>query len=183
MFSIDEERSIDLNCDHSRERSTTIHPENRRDVDILRERAHRGNADGTAPMFIGRPRQDTCPICLTDSSVFSVETNCGHLFCGSLFSCIHEYSMNSFLLGKCIITFWKFQGNWLSGMNCPVCRRPVGYVRRSLICRSKMFPSRWLFCWDVSRPMKMRPLTMLIDKALSMMWLISIDGSRGHHDR
>jgi hypothetical protein len=30
-----------------------------------------------------------------------------------------------FYLGKCIITFWKFQSNWMSGMNCPVCRQSV----------------------------------------------------------
>ncbi|CAF0760879.1 unnamed protein product [Adineta ricciae] len=96
----------------NRERNTNIHPDNRQDVEILRERAQQATqADATnetPTTRAGRPRHDTCPICLTDSSVLSIETNCGHLFCG-----------------KCIITFWKFQSNWMSGMSCPVCRQPV----------------------------------------------------------
>ena len=94
---------------HSRrERSTAIHPDNRDDVQVLRDRAQQDSSEGTRPNYVGRPRQDTCPICLTDSSVFSVETNCGHLFCG-----------------KCIITFWKYRVNWMNGMTCPVCRQVV----------------------------------------------------------
>ncbi|CAF2355678.1 unnamed protein product [Rotaria sp. Silwood2] len=94
-----------------RERNTSIHPDNRQDVELLRERAQQNSQTDTTneiPARIGRPRHDTCPICLTDSSVLSVETNCGHLFCG-----------------QCIITFWRFQGNWMTGMNCPVCRQRV----------------------------------------------------------
>lgn len=98
------------------ERRTTIHPDNQQDVNVLREQAQRNennNDNREDQRFVGRPRQDTCPICLTDSSIFSVETNCGHLFCG-----------------QCIITFWKFQTNWLTGMNCPVCRRQVTALLR-----------------------------------------------------
>ncbi|CAF3344316.1 unnamed protein product [Rotaria sp. Silwood1] len=68
-----------------RERNTSIHPDNRQDVELLRERAQQNAQTDTttgAPLRVGRPRHDTCPICLTDSSVLSVETNCGHLFCG-----------------------------------------------------------------------------------------------------
>ncbi|CAF1117154.1 unnamed protein product [Adineta steineri] len=97
----------------NRERNTNIHPDNRQDVEILRERAQQNaqanTANGIIPSALtGRPRHDVCPICLSDSSVLSVETNCGHLFCGN-----------------CIITFWKYQANWMSGMKCPVCRQSV----------------------------------------------------------
>ncbi|UJR26399.1 hypothetical protein I4U23_007731 [Adineta vaga] len=96
----------------NRERNTNIHPDNRQDVEFLRERAQQNTQTNTTneipSTHTGRPRHDTCPICLNDSSVLSVETNCGHLFCG-----------------KCIITFWKYQSNWMNGMNCPVCRQAV----------------------------------------------------------
>lgn len=69
-----------------RERDTRIHPDNQQDIELLRVRAQQNTADATTTEVrtnhVGRPRQDTCPICLTDSSVLSVETNCGHLFCG-----------------------------------------------------------------------------------------------------
>ena len=117
---------------HRRERNTTIHPDNQHDVENIRERAQQNATTLTydnLPTHIGRPRQDTCPICLTDSSVFSVETNCGHLFCG--LRIFVEKKRNNLLknrnyfLGNCIITFWKYQTNWMSGMNCPVCRQAV----------------------------------------------------------
>jgi hypothetical protein len=50
---------------------------------LFRERAQQNSqTEEIPPAYVGRPRQDTCPICLNDSSVLSVETNCGHLFCG-----------------------------------------------------------------------------------------------------
>ncbi|XP_008107577.1 E3 ubiquitin-protein ligase RNF170 [Anolis carolinensis] len=48
----------------------------------------------------------TCPICL-QTSTFPVETNCGHLFCGS-----------------CLIEYWK-HGSWLGAISCPLCRQKV----------------------------------------------------------
>ncbi|CAF1581536.1 unnamed protein product [Rotaria sp. Silwood1] len=94
-----------------RHRSTTIHPDNQQDIELLRQRAH-DQGDTTSrtqsTSHVGRSRQDTCPICLEEPSVLSVETNCGHVFCG-----------------KCIVTFWKFQSNWMSGLKCPVCRQQV----------------------------------------------------------
>jgi hypothetical protein len=55
-------------------------------VELLRERAQQNTPTDTRsevpPAHVGRPRHDICPICLSDSSVLSVETNCGHLFCG-----------------------------------------------------------------------------------------------------
>ncbi|CAM2710253.1 unnamed protein product [Rotaria socialis] len=89
-----------------RQRNTTIHADNRQNVEAFRERTQQNSrADVTdeTSSYIRRPRHDTCPICLTDSSVLSVETNCGHLFCG-----------------QCIITYWKYQMNWMSGMHCPI---------------------------------------------------------------
>jgi len=69
-----------------RERNTSIHPDNRQNVELLRERVQQNTQTNTTNVIpsapVGRPRHDTCPICLSDSSVLSVETNCGHLFCG-----------------------------------------------------------------------------------------------------
>jgi len=68
-----------------RHRTTTIHPDNQQDVELLRQRTHEHpdtTNRTTSSSHVGRPRQDTCPICLNDSSVLSVETNCGHIFCG-----------------------------------------------------------------------------------------------------
>ncbi|XP_066481445.1 E3 ubiquitin-protein ligase RNF170-like [Tiliqua scincoides] len=48
----------------------------------------------------------SCPICL-QTTTFPVETNCGHLFCGS-----------------CLIEYWK-HGSWLGAINCPLCRQKV----------------------------------------------------------
>lgn len=87
-----------------RRRNTTIHPDNQQDVQLIRQRSH--SSDDSHPDGLGR--SDTCPICLTDASVLTAQTNCGHIFCG-----------------KCIISFWKFQANWMSGMRCPVCRQQV----------------------------------------------------------
>uniref|UniRef100_A0A8C3HKW8 RING-type domain-containing protein n=1 Tax=Chrysemys picta bellii TaxID=8478 RepID=A0A8C3HKW8_CHRPI len=51
----------------------------------------------------------SCPICL-QTATFPVETNCGHLFCGS-----------------CLITYWK-HGSWLGAINCPLCRQKVRVI-------------------------------------------------------
>ncbi|XP_042318031.1 E3 ubiquitin-protein ligase RNF170-like isoform X2 [Sceloporus undulatus] len=48
----------------------------------------------------------TCPICL-QLPTFPIETNCGHLFCGS-----------------CLIEYWK-HGSWLGAISCPLCRQKV----------------------------------------------------------
>jgi hypothetical protein len=68
-----------------RNRATTIHPDNRQDVELLRQRNEGQGGDTTSSSHSTRSRQDTCPICLNDSSVLSVETNCGHIFCGWYF--------------------------------------------------------------------------------------------------
>ena len=54
-------------------------------MELLRQRTqeHRSTMNGTTSSARTRRRQlDTCPICLEDSLVYGVETNCGHLFCG-----------------------------------------------------------------------------------------------------
>ncbi|XP_065594196.1 E3 ubiquitin-protein ligase RNF170-like [Cyrtonyx montezumae] len=48
----------------------------------------------------------SCPICL-QTVTLPVETNCGHLFCGS-----------------CLITYWK-HSPWLGAIICPLCRQKV----------------------------------------------------------
>ncbi|XP_030352105.1 E3 ubiquitin-protein ligase RNF170-like [Strigops habroptila] len=52
------------------------------------------------------PRDFSCPICL-QTATLPVETNCGHLFCGS-----------------CLITYWK-HSPWLAAITCPLCRQKV----------------------------------------------------------
>ncbi|KAM6415368.1 E3 ubiquitin-protein ligase RNF170-like [Rhynochetos jubatus] len=48
----------------------------------------------------------SCPICL-QTATLPVETNCGHVFCGS-----------------CLITYWK-HSPWLAAITCPLCRQKV----------------------------------------------------------
>ncbi|UJR22668.1 hypothetical protein I4U23_025707 [Adineta vaga] len=91
-----------------RQRANMIHPDNRQDVELLRQRSQDHGDSTSQTRRSGRSPQDICPICLNDQSVLTVETNCGHSFCG-----------------KCIIAYWKFQSNWMSGLKCPVCRQSV----------------------------------------------------------
>ncbi|KAM6262172.1 E3 ubiquitin-protein ligase RNF170-like [Porphyrio hochstetteri] len=64
---------------------------------------------GMESLRIWRPGNHSdfsCPICL-QTATFPVETNCGHLFCGS-----------------CLITYWKLSP-WLAAITCPLCRQKV----------------------------------------------------------
>lgn len=68
---------------------TTIHPDNQQDVELLRQRTQeQGDTTNRTnrSSHVGRPRQDTCPICLNDTSILSVQTNCGHIYCGACLS-------------------------------------------------------------------------------------------------
>lgn len=67
-----------------RRRNTTIHPENQPDVQLIRQRSEDSHHTRTTN---GNGRQDTCPICLADPSIYTVQTNCGHLFCGEFEHC------------------------------------------------------------------------------------------------
>ncbi|XP_063794757.1 E3 ubiquitin-protein ligase RNF170-like isoform X2 [Pseudophryne corroboree] len=55
----------------------------------------------------------SCPVCL-QTATSPVETNCGHLFCGS-----------------CLIEYWK-QDPWLGAISCPLCRQKVHILYNDL---------------------------------------------------
>ncbi|XP_029388020.1 E3 ubiquitin-protein ligase RNF170 isoform X2 [Mus pahari] len=80
-----------------------IHPENQELVRVLREQ-FQTEQDVPAPARQQFYTEMYCPICLHQAS-FPVETNCGHLFCGS-----------------CIIAYWRY-GSWLGAISCPICRQ------------------------------------------------------------
>ena len=69
-----------------RQRSNVIHPDNQQDVELLRQR-NQDHDDTTTSRSTrsGRSRNDMCPICLTEPAILTVETNCGHVFCGLSF--------------------------------------------------------------------------------------------------
>ncbi|XP_012685628.1 E3 ubiquitin-protein ligase RNF170 [Clupea harengus] len=82
-----------------------IHPENQEHVRAVRQRLQ---TDQDTPP---EPRHQfytdmSCPVCLQQASL-PVETNCGHLFCGS-----------------CVIAYWRY-GTWLGPISCPICRQTV----------------------------------------------------------
>ncbi|XP_028624163.1 E3 ubiquitin-protein ligase RNF170 isoform X2 [Grammomys surdaster] len=82
-----------------------IHPENQELVRVLREQLQT-EQDVPAPARQQFYTEMYCPICLHQAS-FPVETNCGHLFCGS-----------------CIIAYWRY-GSWLGAISCPICRQTI----------------------------------------------------------
>jgi hypothetical protein len=65
---------------------------------------------GSARGIHRRAEQQMCPICLRNDARLPVETNCGHLFCGT-----------------CIVRYWKL-GDFLNAMPCPVCRQAVSVL-------------------------------------------------------
>uniref|UniRef100_A0A4W5M5C9 E3 ubiquitin-protein ligase RNF170 n=1 Tax=Hucho hucho TaxID=62062 RepID=A0A4W5M5C9_9TELE len=90
-----------------RNEQQNIHPENQEHVRAVRQQLQSDSPEGEP----AEPRQQfytdmSCPVCL-QQAVLPVETNCGHLFCGS-----------------CIIAYWRY-GTWLGAINCPICRQMV----------------------------------------------------------
>ncbi|XP_054575983.1 E3 ubiquitin-protein ligase RNF170 isoform X2 [Eptesicus fuscus] len=82
-----------------------IHPENQELIRVLREQLQT-EQDAPAAARQQFYTDMYCPVCLHQAS-FPVETNCGHLFCGT-----------------CIIAYWRY-GSWLGAISCPICRQTV----------------------------------------------------------
>jgi len=66
-------------------RQQTIHVDSQGDVDDVRQQmglwaGQQSNGDAGVSRRHG-DRDYTCPVCMDDAR-FSVETNCGHIFCG-----------------------------------------------------------------------------------------------------
>ncbi|XP_058381299.1 E3 ubiquitin-protein ligase RNF170 isoform X1 [Diceros bicornis minor] len=97
-----------------------IHPENQELVRVLREQLH-SEQDAPAAARQQFYTDMYCPICLHQAS-FPVETNCGHLFCGT-----------------CIIAYWRY-GSWLGAISCPICRQTeVFSVQSEVLQRTENF--------------------------------------------
>ncbi|XP_044299855.1 E3 ubiquitin-protein ligase RNF170 isoform X4 [Varanus komodoensis] len=80
-----------------------IHPENQELVRAIRQQLQSEQEN----VVVDRQHFYTdmsCPVCLQQAT-FPIETNCGHLFCGS-----------------CIIAYWRC-GSWLGAIHCPICRQ------------------------------------------------------------
>lgn len=81
-----------------------IHPENQELVRAVRQQLQ---SEQNAAIDRHHFYTDmSCPVCLQQAT-FPIETNCGHLFCGS-----------------CIIAYWRC-GSWLGAIHCPICRQTV----------------------------------------------------------
>ncbi|XP_044519471.1 E3 ubiquitin-protein ligase RNF170 isoform X2 [Gracilinanus agilis] len=82
-----------------------IHPDNQELVRVLREQLQ---TEQDAPAVVRQQfyTDMSCPICLHQASL-PIETNCGHLFCGT-----------------CIIAYWRY-GSWLGAISCPICRQTI----------------------------------------------------------
>ncbi|KAM3874531.1 E3 ubiquitin-protein ligase RNF170 isoform 3-T3 [Diretmus argenteus] len=85
-----------------REEQQNIHPENQEHVRAVRQQLQTEQSEARQQYYTDM----SCPVCL-QQAVLPVETNCGHLFCGS-----------------CIIAYWRY-GTWLGAINCPICRQMV----------------------------------------------------------
>ncbi|XP_015705019.1 E3 ubiquitin-protein ligase RNF170 isoform X1 [Coturnix japonica] len=83
-----------------------IHPENQELVRALRQQLQTEQQDASTGDRHRFYTDMSCPVCLQQAT-FPIETNCGHLFCGS-----------------CIIAYWRY-GLWLGAIRCPICRQTV----------------------------------------------------------
>ncbi|CAH2311167.1 E3 ubiquitin- ligase RNF170-like isoform X1 [Pelobates cultripes] len=75
----------------------------RRENETLQSKNHKDAFKSRQPHF---HTDLNCPVCL-QTATLPVETNCGHLFCGS-----------------CLMEYWKHDP-WLGAINCPLCRQKV----------------------------------------------------------
>ncbi|XP_013857880.1 E3 ubiquitin-protein ligase RNF170 [Austrofundulus limnaeus] len=90
-----------------RQEEQNIHPENQEHVRVVRQQLQTEQDESPQAEASQQFYADmSCPVCL-QQAVLPVETNCGHLFCGS-----------------CIIAYWRY-GTWLGAINCPICRQMV----------------------------------------------------------
>lgn len=76
-------------------------------------------------------RNINCPICLANAH-FPIETNCGHIFCGTTWEFLgleRETRINQFygliFAAPCIMQYWQHLTSNLSKMKCPMCRQDV----------------------------------------------------------
>ncbi|KAG7314866.1 hypothetical protein KOW79_022169 [Hemibagrus wyckioides] len=83
-----------------------IHPENQEHVRAVRQQLQTEQEAASQTPRHQYYSDMSCPVCL-QQAVLPVETNCGHLFCGS-----------------CIIAYWRY-GTWLGAISCPICRQIV----------------------------------------------------------
>ncbi|KAL3868909.1 hypothetical protein ACJMK2_041853 [Sinanodonta woodiana] len=104
---------------HREWQQVTIHPDSAANVQSAREfrqqeRQHSALAHANPTHATRHTNQgdQTCPVCLGQAE-YAVETNCGHLFCGS-----------------CLYAYWR-HGNWLGAVRCPVCRTQVSLMLRN----------------------------------------------------
>ncbi|XP_072311376.1 E3 ubiquitin-protein ligase RNF170 [Eucyclogobius newberryi] len=90
-----------------RQEQYDIHPENQEHVRAVRQQLQTEQDENSQSEARQMFYTDmTCPVCL-QQAVLPVETNCGHLFCGS-----------------CIIAYWRY-GTFLGAIHCPICRQIV----------------------------------------------------------
>lgn len=68
-----------------------------------------GHSSNSSPENLERtaPLTENCPVCL-DTITYPLQTNCGHLFCGS-----------------CILALWDYHDWLISPMSCPMCRQTI----------------------------------------------------------
>lgn len=92
-----------------RHQNYEIHPDSQASVLDARERLSQHSMATDPERRTFRGSDIMCPICLGERQL-SVETNCGHIFCG-----------------QCITTYWQ-HGNWLGAVRCPICRQEVSIL-------------------------------------------------------